>query len=430
MATRSAIHCHTTLVRTLVTSQRTSRTPFRSYSGSHVRPGSPSRVQGPNHSRISSPDLRAKRPLFTSLPTTITADSSTAHEQISHRTNRLSAPLNQSFHTSKRQPFYTHTHNQNQTSDDSTLNPGSRAFGECEISALSDLFLQFAQESHSVDADGPFLDLDGIRRLLASIGERHLDESTLQKLFDDINVNRDGKLRLPCFLASSDRVLGDSPARIILVVGGPGSGKGAVCERLAADCGAVHISCGNLLRDEVKADTPMGREVAAIMEDGGLVSSAVVTALMRRKMRQFPGRRILLDGFPRSKENARDFVEQCGPPELALHLDCEDATLIERILKRGKDSAEQTDGGEGRTDDNIDTALKRLRNYHKYHRSTMEWLRKQHVPIVELDCSGTKENVWGQLMAIGRLMRPAVKIPPTPKSEPSANRSEDEEWFA
>ena len=42
----------------------------------------------------------------------------------------------------------------------------------------------------------------------------------------------------------------------------------------------------------------------------------------------------------------------------------------------------------------------------------MSWLKEIKVPIVELDCSGSKDDVWGQLMAIGRLMRPAVKLPP------------------
>lgn len=41
----------------------------------------------------------------------------------------------------------------------------------------------------------------------------------------------------------------------------------------------------------------------------------------------------------------------------------------------------------------------------------MSWLKEIRVPIVELDCSGSKEDVWQQLMAIGRLMRPAVKLP-------------------
>ena len=70
----------------------------------------------------------------------------------------------------------------------------------------------------------------------------------------------------------------------------------------------------------------------------------------------------------------------------------------------------------------------------------MDWLKKIKVPIVEIDCSGSKEEVWQQLMAIGRLMRPAVKLPAaaavstasttgaTANGDKSA--SEDMQWIA
>ena len=61
----------------------------------------------------------------------------------------------------------------------------------------------------------------------------------------------------------------------MLVVGGPGSGKGALCERLVKECGIIHLSCGGMLREEVEANTPLGREVKEIMERGELVSSVL-----------------------------------------------------------------------------------------------------------------------------------------------------------
>lgn len=207
-------------------------------------------------------------------------------------------------------------------------------------------------------------------------------------------------------LQNEIKVLGEKPAGIVLVVGGPGSGKGLLCDRLAAECGAIHLSSGNLLRDEVASGTPLGKECADIMARGELVSSAVITALVRRRMRSSSKRRVLLDGFPRSLENAHDFVRLCGKPEVALHLECDDTVLMERIIKRAKQSSQ--DSGSVRMDDNIETALKRLRTYHKYHQPTIDWLREQGVPIVNLDCSGTPGSVWKQLVAIGRLMRPVV----------------------
>mmetsp|Transcript_42454 Transcript_42454/g.72459 ORF Transcript_42454/g.72459 Transcript_42454/m.72459 type:complete len:152 (+) Transcript_42454:3-458(+) len=126
-----------------------------------------------------------------------------------------------------------------------------------------------------------------------------------------------------------------------------------------------------------------------------------MVALMQKQMKGHPGKRILLDGFPRSAENAMDLVTLCGRPELALHLDCDDTILIERILARGKSGM--------RSDDNIHTALQRIRTYHKYHQLTLDFLREEHVPIVNLDCSATPQGVWEQLCGVGRLMRKAVK---------------------
>ena len=130
--------------------------------------------------------------------------------------------------------------------------PGSIAFGECEISALSDLFLQFARTKDSVNnGDTPYLNSKRIKLLLESVGEKP-DELTLQSLMEESNMHKDGRLRLDCFLQAADRILGQAPARIVLIVGGPGSGKVALCERLAQECGAVHLSCGEMLREEVE----------------------------------------------------------------------------------------------------------------------------------------------------------------------------------
>ena len=150
-------------------------------------------------------------------------------------------------------------------------------------------------------------------------------------------------------------------------------------ERLEKEAGLVHLSSGELLRDEVNRGTVLGKQVADIMTNGELVSSEIIVTLMRRRMRDHPGKRVLLDGFPRSLENALDLVKLCGKPELALHLECDDTILMERIMARASKG--------DRADDNFQTALQRLRTYHKYHHPTINFLREQHVPIVELDCS-------------------------------------------
>lgn len=84
-----------------------------------------------------------------------------------------------------------------------------------------------------------------------------------------------------------------------------------------------------------------------------------------------------------------------------------DTVLIERILKRKEDDDSNM---KGREDDNIKTALKRVRNYHSYLHVTLDWLRDNRVPVVNLDCDCPPDQVWEQLLAIGRLVRPATTI--------------------
>lgn len=356
-------------------------------------------------SRLTASVFRniSKRILSTSSSSSILCPSSSLTDVSINSTTRPTNSYSTPFAQHNIRSFKTKSSDSPYTKRQTAKQAGSLAFADCEYNAIRDLFFQFANE-HS---DGEhYLSLRGVRDLLTSIGERP-DERTLRQMFKHADTAKNGKLSLSEFLEASDKVLGGAPARIVIVVGGPGSGKGILCDRLAKECGVVHLSSGDLLREEVQRGTPLGKEVQGIMARGELVSSAVITALIRRHMRNFPGKRVMLDGFPRSVENASDFLDLMGKPELALHLECDDTILMERILKRGKEAQAK---GEQRADDNIETALQRLRTFHKYHKPTMDWLREQHVPIVNLDCAGTPENVWQQLLAIGRLMRPAASL--------------------
>jgi hypothetical protein len=158
--------------------------------------------------------------------------------------DQSSSKTSADFHTSRKPPFLTHHakkhHVRDGDDDRGTPSPGSIAFGECEVAALSDLFLQFAKRTNGDDDRGPYLNLERIRLLLESVGERP-DDGTLRSLLADVDARGDGRLRLDCFLRAADWILGEAPARIVLVVGGPGSGKGELCRRLATTCGAVHL---------------------------------------------------------------------------------------------------------------------------------------------------------------------------------------------
>jgi adenylate kinase len=91
----------------------------------------------------------------------------------------------------------------------------------------------------------------------------------------------------------------------IVFLGAPGSGKGTQAQRLTADFGMVQVSTGDLLREAVKAGTPLGVKARSSMDAGELVPDEIVLALIRERLRSPDTRKgFILDGFPRNVAQA------------------------------------------------------------------------------------------------------------------------------
>jgi adenylate kinase len=160
----------------------------------------------------------------------------------------------------------------------------------------------------------------------------------------------------------------------VLLIGPPGSGKGTQGERLAARLGLEHLAAGDLLRDEVDKQTPLGRRVADVMQRGELVPDAVIIGLlMPRVLAASDANGYLLDGFPRSVEQAveaRKLAElaQAGP-DAVIYLDAPREELVRRILARAEI--------EGRPDDNPETVNNRLRVFDEATRPLIDYYRNR-----------------------------------------------------
>src|SRR5512136_2062375 len=92
----------------------------------------------------------------------------------------------------------------------------------------------------------------------------------------------------------------------LILLGPPGSGKGTVAKSLSAHFAIPHVSTGDILRENVKAGTELGKEVKAVMDAGKLVSDQLVNRVVEDRLaRPDCPKGVILDGYPRTIEQAK-----------------------------------------------------------------------------------------------------------------------------
>lgn len=136
---------------------------------------------------------------------------------------------------------------------------------------------------------------------------------------------------------------GGKKQRKIVIAGAPASGKGTQCEMIVKKFGITHISAGDLLRAAVAQGTPAGKQAKEFMDRGDLVPNEVVVNMVKERLSQPDcAKGWLLDGYPRSEEQAQALQESGIEPDLFLLLDVPDEILIDRVVGRRLDPVDGT----------------------------------------------------------------------------------------
>ncbi|TWU58340.1 nucleoside monophosphate kinase [Rubripirellula reticaptiva] len=179
---------------------------------------------------------------------------------------------------------------------------------------------------------------------------------------------------------------------VVFVLGGPGAGKGTMCELAESQLGWTHLSMGDLLRAERQAGGPTAAVIEEFAIAGKLVTNEIAVTLLKNTMelltRTTGKYNFLLDGFPRSLANLDGWNQAMGKqmelPKM-LFFECPYPVLENRILSRAKYT--------GRSDDNTDSLKLRFDTFKAETLPTVEFFRGKN-RCVEIDTSQDRQTVY------------------------------------
>lgn len=157
----------------------------------------------------------------------------------------------------------------------------------------------------------------------------------------------------------------------LVFLGAPGAGKGTQAIQAAKSFGLTHLATGDMLREAIAANSPLGKKVAKIVESGALVDDATIIELISVKLTEIGG--FILDGFPRTLgqgEALRILLADIKKPLAGVILfNIDEDEILARIKQRAKK--------EGRSDDTPETFKNRLETYHKETSPLLAFYRAQ-----------------------------------------------------
>ncbi len=209
----------------------------------------------------------------------------------------------------------------------------------------------------------------------------------------------------------------------IILLGGPGAGKGTQANFIKEKYNIPQISTGDMLRAHVKAGTDLGKAAKKIMDEGGLVSDDIIMGMVKERIKDDDCKNgYLFDGFPRTIPQAEAMKEAGIGIDAVVEIDVPDEEIIKRMSGRrvhlpsgrtyhvifnppkveGKDDVT----GEPliqRDDDKEETVKERLRVYHEQTEPLIDFYRKEaekgNLKYVKVDGVGSVEEIRDAIFA-------------------------------
>ncbi|MCM1321563.1 MAG: adenylate kinase [Bacteroides sp.] len=199
-----------------------------------------------------------------------------------------------------------------------------------------------------------------------------------------------------------------------IFLGPPGAGKGTLAAKVAVSFGIPHISTGEIFRAAIKAKTPLGLKVQAIIDSGSLVGDDITVELVKDRLAQSDAAGgFILDGFPRTIPQAQALEKIMGV-DAVVNFDISDEGVIERLSGRRvcrrcarnyhvsfmppkKDGVCDDCGGElyTRDDDKIEAISHRLEVYRSQTAPLIDFYRAKGL-LADIDARPATEQILAE----------------------------------
>ena len=181
----------------------------------------------------------------------------------------------------------------------------------------------------------------------------------------------------------------------IVIFGAPGAGKGTQSDKMIEKYGFGHISTGDVLRNEIKNGTALGKTAKGYIDNGQLIPDELMVDILAHVYDSFGSdhKGVIFDGFPRTTPQAealKKMLQERGHKRAAMiELSVPEEELMARLINRGKES--------GRSDDNEETIKKRLNVYHTQTAPLIDWYKKEGVHH-HVEGLGTVDDIFARIV--------------------------------
>lgn len=188
----------------------------------------------------------------------------------------------------------------------------------------------------------------------------------------------------------------------IILIGPPGAGKGTQAKMIAENLGLIHISTGDLIREEQKNDTKIGKYATQLIDKGHFLPDAIVIQMVKQKIIDNPtAEGFIFDGFPRTVDQAKTLDEFLNlrktPINKVILLETDNEIIVKRITERA--------AIENRPDDSPEVIQTRIDAYNKQTVPVLNYFKDGYLfagnrGIDSVDASKTKEEIFTNISTI------------------------------